>query len=87
MLLTKKYSENEYEKYDNYDAINCDKLKDIPMDYYEEIGVPLTILKQLDKRQFEVIGKMTTTSIDKYNFGYPYINGKKLFSRIIIKRK
>ena len=37
--------------------------------------------------QFEIIGKMSTTKIDEYNFGYPYINGKKKFARILIKNK
>lgn len=33
-----------YKKYDNYDAINVDKVADIPIDYYEAIGVPITFL-------------------------------------------
>jgi hypothetical protein len=49
-LLTKKYygHEDEYPKYDNYDAINVDKLKDIPSDYYGLIGVPITFLLNYD---------------------------------------
>jgi hypothetical protein len=33
LILYKKYSPEEFPKYDNYDAINVDKTKDIPMDY------------------------------------------------------
>jgi hypothetical protein len=35
LILYKTYygNESEYPKYDNYDAINVDKTKDIPMDY------------------------------------------------------
>ena len=33
-----------YPKFDNYDAINIGKLKDIPMDYFGVMGVPITIL-------------------------------------------
>jgi len=33
MILYKKYDEKEYPKFDNYDAINVDKVKDIPLDY------------------------------------------------------
>jgi hypothetical protein len=30
---------------------------------------------------------MTTTKKDEFNFGYPYINGKKIYARILIKNK
>ena len=33
LILYKEYSTEEYPTYDNYDAINVDKTKDIPMDY------------------------------------------------------
>jgi len=33
MVLYKTYIEEDFPKYDNYDAINIDKVKDIPMDY------------------------------------------------------
>jgi len=33
MILYQTYTEDNYPKYDNYDAINVDKVKDIPMDY------------------------------------------------------
>lgn len=33
-----------YRKYDNYDAINVDKVSDIPIDYYGVMGVPITML-------------------------------------------
>jgi hypothetical protein len=33
LILYKTYNEIEYQKYDNYNAINVDKTKDIPMDY------------------------------------------------------
>ena len=29
---------------------------------------------------------MTTTGIDEFNFGYPYINGKKIYARILIRK-
>lgn len=37
-------NEDKYPKYDNYDAINVDKVADIPEDYFGEIGVPITFL-------------------------------------------
>lgn len=58
LILSKKYEGNEkdYPNYINYDAINCNKLSDIPCDYKGEIGVPLTILEKLNHNQFEIIG-------------------------------
>ena len=43
ILLWKHYTPEEYPKYENYDAINVDKTADIPADYFENIGVPITI--------------------------------------------
>lgn len=45
--LIKSYNESEYPLYDNYNAINVDKVKDIPYDYDGVIGVPITILNDL----------------------------------------
>lgn len=45
--LVKTYNETDYPKYDNYEAINVDKTKDIPYDYEGVIGVPITALKYL----------------------------------------
>ena len=86
ILLYKKYNEEEYPKYDNYDAIEVSKTKDIPMDYDGEIGVPITFLDKYCPTQFEIVGQMMTTKVTEFNFGYPYINGKKKFARILIKR-
>ena len=33
LVLYKKYTPEEYPKYDNYDAINVDKVSDIPHKY------------------------------------------------------
>jgi hypothetical protein len=32
--MYKKYNSEEYPKFDNYDAINVDKVSEIPEDYY-----------------------------------------------------
>lgn len=44
MILYKKYNEEDYPKYVNYDAIEVGKTADIPCDYYGEMGVPITFL-------------------------------------------
>lgn len=89
IILYKTYfgNENEYPKYDNYDAINVDKTKDIPMDYPGYMGVPITFIDKYNPEQFEIVGQMVTTKLDEFNHGYPYINGKKIYARIIIKNK
>ena len=88
-LLYKKYygNKNEYPKYDNYPAININKATDIPMDYKGEMGVPVTFLDKHNPKQFEIIGQMATTKVDDFNYGYPYVNGKKKYARIIICNK
>ena len=43
-VLKSKYDEMKHKKYDNYNAINVDKVVDIPIDYYGVIGAPITIL-------------------------------------------
>ena len=73
-------------KYDNYDAIEVSRVKDIPKDYKGAMGVPITFLSKYNPNQFKIVGKMYTTKIDEYNFGYPYLNGKKRSSRLLIQR-
>jgi len=45
-----------YQKYDNYDAINVDKVKDIPTDYKGVMGVPISFLDKHNPEQYEIIG-------------------------------
>lgn len=84
--LYKKYNPQEFPKYDNYDAINVDKTADIPCDYYEPMGVPITFLDKYNPEQFEILGQMANTKVDEHNFGYPFINGERKYARILIKR-
>jgi hypothetical protein len=82
LILTSKYNEQEYPKYDNYDAINVNKTKDIPLDYSGHIGVPITFLDKYNPEQFEIV---------KFRKGNDEkdlrINGKCPYFRIIIKKK
>ena len=45
-VLKSKYDEMKHKKYDNYNAINVDKVVDIPIDYYGVIDTPITILSR-----------------------------------------
>jgi hypothetical protein len=77
LLLYKKYNDLEYPKYDNYNAIKVDKTKDIPIDYDDEMGVPITFIDKYNPDQFEIVA----------HHGYPSISGKNLYSRFIIKKR
>jgi len=85
LILWKKYTPEEFPKYDNYDAINVNRVVEIPKDYDGYIGVPITFLDKYNPEQFEIVGEMATTKVDDFNFGYPYVNGKKIYARVIIK--
>lgn len=56
VILFKKYTPEEYPHYDNYDAINVDKISDIPCDYYGVMGVPITFMFSYNPEQFEILG-------------------------------
>ena len=55
LILWKKYTQEEYPKYDNYDAINVDKVSEIPCDYDGVMGVPITFLDKYNPEQFEIV--------------------------------
>lgn len=94
LILCKHYSPTDYPKYDNYDAINVDKVTDIPDDYNGIIGVPITFLDKYNPDQFEII------DINPHFFaiveqGLPKpkqltlhsIGRKDPYARILIRRK
>lgn len=87
LIFTKNYNEFDFLKYDNYDAINIDRVADIPVNYNEVMGVPITFIDKYNPNQFEIMGLMASTTVTDVNFGYPYINGKKKYARVLIKRK
>ena len=87
LILYKKYNAKDYPKYDNYDAINVEKTMEIPMDYAGVMGVPISFMDKYNPDQFEIVGQMVTTKIDEFNFGYPFINGEKIYARILIRNK
>ena len=65
LVLYKTYNPEEYPTYDNYDAIEVSKTKDIPMDFDGVMGVPITFLDKYSPDQFEIVG--TTESNDPDN--------------------
>ena len=82
LLLYKTYNPDEYPSYDNYDAIEVSKTKDIPLDYDGAMGVPITFWDISNPEQFEII------KFRKGNDGKDLsINGKCPYFRIIIRNK
>jgi hypothetical protein len=57
LILYKTYKghENDYPKYDNYDAIEVSKVQDIPVDYDGVMGVPITFLDKYNPSQFDIV--------------------------------
>lgn len=87
LKLHRKYDENVYRKYDNFDAIEVKCIRDIPTDYNGVMGVPITFLKYNDGKCFELVGQANHGSIDdKYDLFKPMIDGKEKFKRLLIRR-
>ena len=87
MDLSKKYSVDEYPKYDNYNAINVDKSADIPMDYDGVMGVPITFFDKYCPTQFEILGIANNV---RWIGDFPcltIIKGEKVYNRILIRKK
>jgi hypothetical protein len=84
LILYKTYkgNESEYPKYDNYDAINIDKTKDIPMDYDGVMGVPITFLDKYNPSQFELV--KFRKGDDEKDLS---VNGKCPYFRILIRKR
>jgi len=98
LTLYKKYTPEEYPKYDNYEAINVDKVSDIPMDYDGAMGVPITFLDKYNPEQFDIIGQTHSgdTSFGVENLrrdpdhrhrGIVHGESKEKYARILIKNK
>ncbi|MDR0303601.1 MAG: adenine-specific methyltransferase EcoRI family protein [Chitinispirillales bacterium] len=93
MILTEEYYPNKYQKFDNYDAINIERTKEIPHNYNDLMGVPITFLQKYNPEQFEIvdgIGRYSMlTGVTTATKGYylTTVNGKRKFAKIIIKRK
>lgn len=58
IILYKTYKGNEqdYPKYDNYEAIEVSKVKEIPLDWDGVMGVPISFLDKYSPEQFEIVG-------------------------------
>lgn len=93
------YLPEKYPKYDNFDAINVDKVSDIPKDYFGVMGIPISYLNKYNPAQFKILGLAAgNTKTHKLNYSVPYtpntldrggcgvINGVRKYSRVFVER-
>jgi hypothetical protein len=85
LILYKSYNEEEYPTYENFNAINVNKTKDIPLDYKGYMGVPITFLDKYNPDQFEIIGLGISNSGIEIGV-QPYKEEHKKYRKEIQKR-
>ena len=100
IMYNKKLKGQEYQKYDNYDAIEVGYTNAIPSDYCGIMGVPITFLDKYNPDQFEILGSRRWAKSDELieahvsknreeaiNDKATLVNGKATYDRIFIKWK
>ena len=102
MVLFRTYSDTDYPKYANYNAIEVGTTKDIPCDYDGEMGVPITFLDKYNPEQFEILGSSQTLSKPMSDFAEKgsYLQGgprfylknadgtyRRMYDRLVIRRR
>jgi hypothetical protein len=101
--IVKFVTKAPFEKYENYDAIEIPKVKQIPSDYDGIMGVPISFLSKHSPEQFEIIWQASGNTrasapkdiLERLNYlphskdkgGGAVLNGKMKFGRILIKHK
>ena len=88
LVLGRRYDPAMHPRYDNYDAINVDRVADIPYDWDGPMGVPMTFLDKHNPDQFEIVGMdrplmaELTGRISRF-----WLGGREIYARIIIRRR
>jgi len=92
----------EYQRYDNFDAIEVPYVDAIPYDYDGMMGVPITFLDKYNPDQFRIVGSFNAgshgeelgaikTEIETGGkvmmWNGPVVNRTPLYKRIVIQRK
>ena len=95
-VLTKEYNPINYPEYENYKAIEVDRIVNIPKDYYDVMGVPITFIDKYNPNQFEILGHTSSSDkspeVEELRTNPKYrnrglINGKEKYDRVLIRRK
>jgi hypothetical protein len=83
-----------YKRYDNYDAIEVPFSRAIPSDYDGCMGVPISYLGVHNPDQFEIVGMSANGAVpEEFKLPHfkrhnePFIDGSKVYQRIIIRRR
>lgn len=99
--LKMAYCPDTYPKYANFDAIEVGKTMNIPFDYDEPMGVPITFLDKYNPRQFDILGSSITLgqSISQIAKKGTYLQGgprfylrngdgtyRRMYDRIVIRK-
>lgn len=95
IILCKLYNKDSYPLFDFYNAINVNKVADIPLNYSEPMAVPITFLDKYNPSQFEILNCNDFRKNDKVplkDHGLikdkdSAINGKPTYVRILIRNK
>ena len=105
ITLSCRYYDNrsKYPTYENFNAIEVGKVKDIPTDYNGIMGVPITFLDKYNPDQFEIImlanGNARTnvpfSTLTEAGYrphpedrgGVGIIKGQRVYARVMIRRK
>ena len=83
--LYRHYTPEEYPIYDTYDAIECGRCSEIPMDTDKIIGVPVTYLACHCSDQFEIVGELKQGCDSEFDFAVPKIHGVNKYMRLLIR--
>ena len=95
LILCRRYADDpsRYPHYDNYDAIEVSKVKDIPEDYWGVMGVPITFMDKYNPAQFELIGISEQNGhgmsggVWQGGDPKPRIDGGARYTRLFIRRR
>ena len=86
------YEDNKYDivdqKFKGNTVINIKRSKDIPKDYKGYMAVPITFMNKENFKEYKLYGLAKfSKNYKRYFFKGLSIKGKKLFARLIIKKK
>jgi hypothetical protein len=95
LILYKTYTPEAYPKYDNYNAIEVSKTNDIPLDFSDVMGVPITFMNKYNPNQFEIVGATESEGKgfsnglwnEQSRIAQAVVNQKPVYKRIFIKNK
>lgn len=97
--LFRTYTPDRYPGYANYDAIEVGRYTEIPVNYFDKMGLPITALAKLSPDQFDIVGfsgslarPMSEAVLGETGAGRFYLANedgtyKRMYDRVVIKAK